>query len=180
MIFSRNLILLIIGSVFGNTNPASLYQDAYNYIRSHPDTQQFYWENSIPFQECVHVSSEIVPLSVVPFFDYFNSDSTSTKKSLQVIDSLETLDKKNYFEPYNDEILSELSSCDKDAQAILFFSKISEENTLLAMLFIGEYAPKDFNEIAQFNEGLSFLLYAEGSFGDIGITKSLSTVVRFE
>lgn len=170
--------LVFMFSLIGGQGQEKLYQSAYNYIKVHPDTQHFYWENSIPYQECIKVSSEIVPLSVVPFFDEFNSDSTSTKKSLEVIDSLEMLDKRNYFEPYRDEALSRLSSCDEDSQSILFFSKISDENTLLAMLFVGKYSSKDFDELTRFNEGLLFLLYTEE--GSNEITGSLSNKVRFE
>lgn len=177
MIFLRNFILVTICFLFASST-GGLYQNAYNYIKAHSDTQHFYWENSIPYQDCIEVSSEVVPLSMTSFFDHFSDDSTSTKKNLEVIDSLETIDKENYFEPYTNEALLSLSTCEEDTEATLFFSKPMEGNTLLAILFVGKYQSKSFDEISRFNEGLLFLLYTKEDSNEI--SNSLSTVVRFE
>lgn len=177
MIYLKNFILVMIWFLFGSSK-VGLYQNAYNYIKAHYDTQHFYWENSTPYQNCIKISSEVVPLSMISFFDHFSNDSVSTKKSLEVIDSLETLDKVNYFEPYIDESLSNIPTCDDNTEAILFFSKPTEKNTLLAILFIGKYPSKSFEEISRFNEGLLFLLFTKEDSKEI--VNSISSIIRFE
>lgn len=171
------LIVFCLFFLFGGCDEREdFYTESYEFIIN-SETLLNYLNTS---NACLKVSSEIVPLSITSLFDHFYTDSASMDKSLALLDSLEVLDEENHFVPFKDESLGRISNCENSIDGILFFSKLTSSNELLAIIFAedGSQSNKSFEEISRFNEGLQFLLYIDKNSGEI--TKSISEIVRYE
>ena len=152
MKFIVSLYILILSALPVGYQDFDLQKKAFEELKRNIDTAYF-MKGAPPY---IKISNQVVPGSMAYFFDEFNHSSNTSKQRIAIMDSLKVVDEQNYFEPYLDDQLSQLSECE-DSGGIAFFSQLTDDNKLFIELFKGQYDDKEYEKVASFNTSLVFL-----------------------
>jgi len=169
--------LIIAGTGCNHTsdsNQTRLYKKAFNYVKSSVKAQIFLKEQTDADIGCITVSDQVVFLEITSFFEHFaGNKEMNNNTGSQLLDSLESIDRKRSFESYRDEKLKEMADC-KKSNAILFFSK-PFNGQLMAELFYNQKSDQSpsYSNVSRFNESLMFLFSFDksGSIEEVKTTK---------
>lgn len=152
MKFLVSLYIILMSVLQIEYHDFDLQKKAFEEVKKNINTAYF-MKGASP---CIKISNQVVPGSMTYFFDEFNNGSNTSKQRMAIIDSLKIVDEENYFEPYLDDQLSQISECDNPG-GIAFFSQLTNDNKLFVELFKGEYDDKKYDKVALFNTSLVFL-----------------------
>ncbi|MGF1671546.1 MAG: hypothetical protein ACFCU6_13955 [Balneolaceae bacterium] len=170
LLVSILIITLLVNCGFkNNISIEKKYREAFNHIKNSDSSLSYFNENFDSNIECIKVSDQIVFMEIANFFDFFKQ-RLHHMSDIEVLDSLEAIDKNRYFESYTNRTLTMLSDC-KEIKALLFFTKPFDDK-LLAELFVVDKNQEvlKYDDLTLFNESLMYLFF----FDD---TESIKEVV---